>query len=272
MECRLMQRSCGADLRAFIAEDALRSVFPFAGFFVDLHIHGADPQAFAAVDTLILITVDAQQRKITHGLEEYRDGTQIFAERPVILERKCQRNACDVIKRVPGKEQPEHNLLQMRHLHQKQPGHQCQGQHEHHIAENAQLFLARLLRLLVGQKVQHHGRPAGVAAPAAPEQQRAKDLRHRVVDGRRLKNAEKQIVPEALDLHILAGDDAEIQQHVAPDRQLHKMPCIAFSGSEQCRPQCEAAAYVAEVQQIKQIVLGKPQRDCYCFKQQKQQK
>ena len=55
-----MQRPCGADLRAFIAEDALRSVFPFAGFFVDLHIHGADPQAFAAMDAFALVAVDTQ--------------------------------------------------------------------------------------------------------------------------------------------------------------------------------------------------------------------
>jgi hypothetical protein len=32
------------------------------------------------------------------------------------------------------------------------------------------------------------------------------------VDGCRLKNAEKQVVPEALDLHILTRDHAEIWQ------------------------------------------------------------
>ena len=122
-----MQCFYRAGFRTFVTENALRPIFPFAGFLIDLYVHGADPQAFAAVDTLILITVDAQQRKKAHRLEEYRDGTQVFAERPVILERKCQRNAHDVIKSVPGKEQPEHNLLQMRHLHQKQSGHQCQG-------------------------------------------------------------------------------------------------------------------------------------------------
>ena len=54
-----MQRFCGAGLRTLVAEDALRPTFPFAGFLIDLYVHGADPQAFAAVDTLILITVDA---------------------------------------------------------------------------------------------------------------------------------------------------------------------------------------------------------------------
>ena len=84
-----MQRFCGADLCALVAEDALRSVFPLAGFFIDLHVHGADPQTFAAVDAFALVAVDAQQRKITHGLEKYRDGTQIFAERTIILKIKA---------------------------------------------------------------------------------------------------------------------------------------------------------------------------------------
>ena len=169
-----MQRFCRASLRALIAEDALRSVFPLAGFFVDLHIHGADPQTFAAVDAFALVAVDAQQRKITHGLEEYRDGTQIFAERTIILKYKGKHNACDVIECVSGEEQPKHDLFQMRGLHQKQPGHQCQRQREHHIAQSAQFFFSRLLRLFVGKEIQHHRRPAGVAAPAAPEQQRPK--------------------------------------------------------------------------------------------------
>ena len=76
-----MQRLCGTDLRAFIAEDALRSIFPPAGFFVGLHVHGADSETLPAMDALILIAVDAQQRKIAHGLEKHRDGTQILAER-----------------------------------------------------------------------------------------------------------------------------------------------------------------------------------------------
>ena len=110
-----------------MAENALRSVFSLTGLFVDLHIHGADPQAFAAMDALILVAMDAQQRKIAHWLEKYRDRTQVFTERPVILERECQCNAHDVIERVSGEEQPEHDLLQICDLHQKQPGHQCQG-------------------------------------------------------------------------------------------------------------------------------------------------
>ena len=58
-----MQRFCGADLCALVAEDALRSVFPLAGFFIDLHVHGADPQTFAAVDAFALIAVERSSEK-----------------------------------------------------------------------------------------------------------------------------------------------------------------------------------------------------------------
>ena len=265
-----MQRLGGAGPRAFVAEDALRSVFPFAGFLVDLHVHRADPQALAAMDALLLIAVDAQQGKIAHRLEEHRNGTQILAERPVVLAHAGKRNARRIVKRVSGEEQPEHDLLQVRNFHQEQPGHQRQRQGEHGIAQHAQFFFSRLLRLLVGQKVQHHGRPAGIAAPAAPEQQRPEDLRHRVVDGRRLKYAEEQVVPEALDLHILVGDHAEVQQHIAAHRQLYEVAGIAFPGGKQRRPQSEADSDIAEIQQIEQIVLREPQRDRHRLEQQEQ--
>ena len=77
---------CGTNFRALIAENALRSVFPFAGFFVDLHVHGTDPQTLPTMNALILIAVDAQQRKIAHGLEKNRNRTQILAERTIIFE------------------------------------------------------------------------------------------------------------------------------------------------------------------------------------------
>ena len=114
-----MQRFCGAGLRAFVAEDALRPVFPFAGFFVDLHVHGADSETLPTMDALALIAVDAQKRKIAHGLEEYCDGTQIFTKCAVIFERKSKRDTRDVVERISGEEQPEHDPLQMRDLHQK---------------------------------------------------------------------------------------------------------------------------------------------------------
>ena len=99
-----MQCFCWADHCTFVAEDALRSIFSFAGFLVDLHVHGTDPQTFATVDTFTFVTMDPQQGEIAHGLEEHRDGTQVFTERPVILARECQRNARDVIECISGEE------------------------------------------------------------------------------------------------------------------------------------------------------------------------
>ena len=99
-----MQRLCGTDFRAFVAEDALRSIFPSAGSFVDLHIHGADPQTLPTMDAFVLVAVDAQQRKIAYGLEKHRDGTQILAERPIIFESEGKRNADNIVKRIPGEE------------------------------------------------------------------------------------------------------------------------------------------------------------------------
>ena len=93
-----MQRLCGTHLRALIAEYALCSVFPLAGFPVDLHIHGAGPQTFPAMDAFALIAVDAEQRKVAHGLEKNRSGTKILAERAVILKGERQRNARKVIE------------------------------------------------------------------------------------------------------------------------------------------------------------------------------
>ena len=266
-----MQRLRGTGLCALVAENTLRSVFPFAGFFVDLHIHGTDPQALSAVNAFALIAVDAQQREIAHGLEKNRDGTKILAERAVVLEHKSKRDSRDVIERVSGEEQPEHNPLQVCGLHQEQARYQRQRQCEHHIAQHAQLFLSRLLRLLVGQKIQHHRCPAGIASPAASKKQRTEDLRHGVVDGRRFKGTEEQIVPETLDLHILAGDNAKVEQYIAAYRQLHEMAGIALSGGKQRRPQPEAGSDVAEIQQVEQVVLREPQRDRHRFKQQKQQ-
>ena len=106
-----MQRLCGTHLRALIAEYALCSVFPLAGFLINLHVHGADLQTLPAMDTLILITVDAQKREIAHRFEKNRNGTQVLAECPVILEEKCKDNSCRIIENVTNDKCPEHDSL-----------------------------------------------------------------------------------------------------------------------------------------------------------------
>ena len=98
-----MQCFCWADHCTFVAEDALRSIFSIAGFLVDLHVHGTDPQ----------------QGEIAHGLEKHRDGAEILAERAIILEGECQHDASDVVKHISSEKQPEHDFFQMCGLHQK---------------------------------------------------------------------------------------------------------------------------------------------------------
>ncbi len=58
-------------------EYTLFRFFPLAGFLINLHVHGADLQTLPAMDTLILITVDAQKREIAHRFEKNRNGTQV---------------------------------------------------------------------------------------------------------------------------------------------------------------------------------------------------
>lgn len=56
-----MQRFFGTDLGACIAQDALRGIFALSAFFVDLDVHRADFQAFAALDTFAFIAMYAQE-------------------------------------------------------------------------------------------------------------------------------------------------------------------------------------------------------------------
>ena len=122
-----MQRLCGTDLRAFIAENALRPVFSLARFFVDFNIHRTNLQALATMDAFIFITMDAQKRKVAHRLKKYRNRTQILAECAVIFKYKGQHNTGNIVNCIPGKKHPEHDLLQMSDFHQKQAGNYCQG-------------------------------------------------------------------------------------------------------------------------------------------------
>ena len=114
-----MQCFCGASFGAFVAENTLGAVFAVAGFFVDLHVHGADPETFAAVDTLAFVTVDAQEGKVAHGLEEHGDGAEVFAERPVVPEPKGQTDARYVVKSVSNQKEPEHDFFQVGGFHQE---------------------------------------------------------------------------------------------------------------------------------------------------------
>ena len=69
-----------------MAQNTFGGVFAFAGIVVHFHFHRADLQAFATLDAFALVAMDTEQRKVTHRLEENRNGADIFAEGTVVLE------------------------------------------------------------------------------------------------------------------------------------------------------------------------------------------
>ena len=145
-------------------------------------------------------------------------------------------------------------------MRQEQCRDKDQRQGKGDVADEAELF-ARNLRCLVRQQVEDHRRPAGIAAPAASEDQRAEDLGDGIVDGRRFKDAGEQIVPKALDLHVFVADQTEIDQHIAAHRELYESPRVFPTGNIQCQSDRDTDADVGEVEQIEQIVHRQPQGD-----------
>ena len=122
------------------------------------------------MDTLILITVDAQKREIAHRFEKNRNGTQVLAECPVILKQEGEHNTDKGNKSAfPARKSQNMICSRCATCIRNSPDTNARDRRKHHIAKEAQLFFSWLLRLIVGQKVQHHSCPAGVTAPATPK-------------------------------------------------------------------------------------------------------
>ena len=153
---------------------------------------------------------------------------------------------------------------------EKERGHERKGQHKHDIAQRAEFLFAGSLGLLVGQQVENHRRPAGIAAPAATEEQRPEDLGDGIMNGSRFKHAHVEIIPEALDLHILAADDAEIHQHIGADRELHEAAGVLFAADVHRQSHSDTGADVGKIEEIKEIVEREPERHRHGFKGEEQ--
>ena len=262
---QLFDRLDGASLFTFKAKYALGGVGALAAFLVTFHVHRADLQALAAADAFAFVAVDTEKRKVAHWLEEQRDRADVFAEGAVVLEGKGENDADEIIQRVAAEEEPEHDAFQIADMTEEERRHQSEGQREHDVTEHSE-SLSRLLRLLIGQKVEDHRRPACVTAPAASENQRSEYLGDRVVNGRRFKHAGKKIIPEALDLHILIAHYAEIDQHIGTDRELHEPSRVLPAAGEERQSDGNAGADVAEIEKIEDIVQRPPESDGYGFK------
>ena len=119
-------------------------------------------------------------------------------------------------------------------------------------------FLTRRGGYFPGKKIQHHRRPAGIAAPAASEQEGPEDLCHRIMDRRGLKNTGEQVIPEALELHIFIADKTEIDQHIQAYKQLDDTSGMRVFPDVQKHAQSNGTSDVAEVEKIKNVVLRQP--------------
>ena len=92
------------------------------------------------MDTLILITVDAQKREIAHRFEKNRNGTDILAESPVVMEPERQKNAHGIIKSIAQEKGPKENGLFVLDAQQKQGGDEKKGGGEDGIAYPPKAF------------------------------------------------------------------------------------------------------------------------------------
>lgn len=100
----LSQSIFGTILLAFHAENTLRPVLTLTGIIGYINIHGTYAFTLAAGNAFLLIAFYPEQRKVTHRLQEHRDGTDILTECPVILECKRQYDTGRIVQNVPYNE------------------------------------------------------------------------------------------------------------------------------------------------------------------------
>ena len=91
------------------------------------------------------------------------------------------------------------------------------------------------------------------------------------MDGSGFEHAGEQVVPKALDLHVFAADEAKVDEHIAAHQELHNAAGMSVALLEQQQPQRKGNADVAEIEQVEDIVFGKPQCDGDGFESEKQQ-
>ena len=74
-----------------------------------------------------MVALNPNQRKVAHGLEKNRNGTDILAESPVVMEPERQENAHGIIKAVAQEKGPKENGLFVLDAQQKQGGDEEKG-------------------------------------------------------------------------------------------------------------------------------------------------
>ena len=75
------------------------------------------------------------------------------------------------------------------------------------------------------------------------------------MDGRRLKDARKEVIPETLYLHIFITDQPQIYQHIGADQKLYDPAGVFVLPLEQKQSQRDRRPDITEIKQVEKIVL-----------------
>lgn len=174
------------------------------------------------MDALVLITVDAKPREITHRLEENRDRADVLAKRAVVLENHGQNDADRIINQIADNEQQKHRVLGG-FSEMEQQEDERERKRKHDVSDESNLF-SRALWLLVGEQIKNHRRPTGIAAPTPTKKQRSENLRNGIMQNTSTNNTGKQIIPETFYLHVFLAYQPEENKHVGTDAKLDELP------------------------------------------------
>ena len=85
--------------------------------------------------------------------------------------------------------------------------------------------------LLVGEEVEDHGGPAGIATPTAPEEERPEDFSDEIMKHTCAHHTGEQVIPKTLNLHVFPAYQSEKDQHISAYAKLDE-----FSGIFPSRP------------------------------------
>ena len=130
-------------------------------------------------------------------------------------------NKCD----VADEKAPKHDLFHVPGTKHKERCHKNKGQRKSDIPYKTE-FLSRCCRCFVRKKIEDHRSPTGIPTPASAKQKWSEYFCYGIMDRCRFKHAGKEIVPEPFDLHILIGNDTEINEHIAANKELHDTSCM----------------------------------------------
>ena len=192
-------------------------------------------------------------------LHEQADRADVLAEGPVVAQQRGESDPDGVVGGVARDKGDEHRLL-VEQAERHARGDEDERGDQHGVADPPQAGPAAGA-FLPGKQLEEGSRPARVPAPPAPEEGRARNLGDEVVDRRALEHTEEQVVPEALDLHVLALHKPQVDEHVHADCEHDKATRVLPAAREEDEADPQAGADVGEVEEVERVAQREPQRD-----------